>query len=76
VPTYTFRRISTGETFVEFMTISEMESRLAAGNLELEPSAPRIVSGVASARNKPDSGFRDVLKRIKTANRGSKINTW
>ena len=75
MPTYTFKRGT--KKWTEHMIISEMERFLDENvDITIMPAAPRIVSGVANKRNKPDGGFRDVLKRIKKANRGSHINTF
>ena len=59
------------------MSISEMEKYLQDNtNKERAPASPPIVSGVASARMKPDQGFRDVLRNIKHQNPRSNVNTW
>lgn len=77
MPTYTFDNTKTKKSFTEFMTIAEMETLLQSNrNLRLAITAPQIVSGVSAGHNKPDSGFRDILKTIKKRNRGSKINTF
>jgi|DEB0MinimDraft_3_1074331.scaffolds.fasta_scaffold00138_17 hypothetical protein len=77
MPTYQFRDKKTGKVEEMFMRISEMEEYLSNHpSKEKLLSAPAIVSGVSSGKNKPDNGFRDVLQRIKKNNKGSKINTW
>ena len=59
------------------MTISSMETLLAENpHIRQIPGTPSIVSGVSSGSNKPDSGFRDLLKTIKKANPGSTVNTF
>ena len=59
------------------MSSSEMEKYLQDNpNKERAPVSPPIVSGVASARMKPDQGFRDVLRNIKHQNPRSNVNTW
>ena len=59
------------------MSISEMEKYLQDNpNKERAPASPLIVSGLASARMKPDQGFRDVLRNIKHQNPRSNVNTW
>ena len=59
------------------MSISEMEKYLQDNpNKERAPASPPIVPGVASARMKPDQGFRDVLRNIKHQNPRSNVNTW
>ena len=58
------------------MSMSEMDELTKDGAVEVLPAAPSIVSGVAHGRNKPDRDFRDMLKNMKKANPGSKMNTW
>jgi len=54
-----------------------MEEYLAQNpHINILPAAPMIVSGVASGTNKPDSGFRDLLKTIKKNSPRSTINTF
>lgn len=79
MPTYTFQDKKTGKlSDPKFMKIAEMEQYLIDNpKLELAPASPLIVSGVASARNKPDEGFRDILRGVKKASgRNNTINTW
>ena len=77
MPTYIITDINTGEEEEMFMSISEMTEYLADNpNKKQVIGSPMIVSGVASARMKPDNGFRDVLKEIKGKHRKSTINTW
>jgi len=77
MPTYTFHNTKTNKYHGDFMTISSMEEYLAQNpHINIVPSAPAIVSGVASGTNKPDSGFRDLLKTIKKNSPRSNINTF
>ena len=77
MPKYVFENTKTGEVYEDFMTISSMEELLEKNpHIRQIPGAPQIVSGVSSGRNKPDSGFRDLLKTIKKANPGSTVNTF
>jgi hypothetical protein len=56
------------------MSYSELEALLEANpHLSQQLSAPKIVSGVDGLR-RIDSGFKDLLKRIKKNNRKSTIN--
>lgn len=74
MPTYLIRNKKTGETTEQFMSISAKEELLKNDiNLEQVFTTPIVISGVSS---KPDSGFRDILKSIKTRNPGSNINTF
>jgi hypothetical protein len=77
MPRYTFVNTKTDEVFDDFMTISQMETYLEENpHIRQEIGAPQIVSGVSSGRNKPDSGFRDILKTIKKRHPRSKVNTF
>jgi predicted nucleic acid-binding Zn ribbon protein len=74
MPTYTFKDINTGEELELVLKISELNSfREEHPNLTLVVKRSNFISG---HNKKPDSGFRDVLSRIKSANRGSNINTF
>jgi len=79
MPTYKFLNNNTGEEFDEFMTISSLDKYLI-DNLHLTQlvnGAPMIHSG--RGLNKPEDGFRDLLKEMKSNNskgiKGSTINT-
>jgi hypothetical protein len=80
MPTYLFRNEDTGEEFEDFMSISALEVFLFENPnvTQLVNGAPMISSG--RGMNKPDGGFRDLLKEIKKKNsRGvsrSTINTF
>ena len=65
MPTYKFKNTDTNEEFEQFMSISELDSFLKENSniTQLINGAPLIHSG--RGMSKPDSGFRDVLKRIK-----------
>jgi len=79
MPTYNFLNKETNEEFSEFMSISAVDDYLKENpHLEqLVNGSPMIVSGVPQ---KPDSGFRDLLKSIKKSNskgiQRSSINTF
>lgn len=79
MPTYRFKD-ETGEEFEKFMSISELDVYLEENPTvtQMVNGAPLIHSGRGMA--KPDSGFRDVLKRIKDNHSGgftkSNINTF
>lgn len=75
MPKYIFENTETGEVHGDFMSISAMESYLAENtHIRQVLSAPPIVSGVVSSKNKPDSGFRDILKTIKKRHPRSTVN--
>jgi hypothetical protein len=78
MPTYQFRNRETGEDSEAFMSISALE-KYKADHPELDViiGSTNIVSGTDM---KPDQGFRDVLKEIKSKHNAiwtrSKINTF
>ena len=79
MPVYTFLDTEQDREFDVTMPWQDYEQYL-----ENNPHIQRIFKPVASAdpirldaaRGKPDSGFRDQLKHIKSKHRGSTINTW
>ena len=75
---YTFLNTKTEEEFDISMPISELDTYKAENPhlQQLIKTAPSIADPSRLGLRKPDGGFRDVLKRVKRANRGSKINTW
>lgn len=77
MPTYKFLNNDTGEEFEDFMSVSNMELYLSENkHITLIIGTPPLVDPTRLGIRKPDSGFRDVLKNIKSKHRGSKINTW
>lgn len=80
MPTYRFRNENTGEEFEDFMSISTLDSYLTENPhiTQLVNGAPAIHSG--RGFNKPDNGFRDLLKDMKKNHSkgmsGSTINTF
>lgn len=77
MPEYLFHNKETNEEWLEWMGISEADTYLAAN-----PHIERLVHGCpavtyrAGTTIKPDDGFRDILKRVKSKHRGSNINTF
>jgi len=83
MPTYNFRNINTNEEFEITMKISELdEYKNTHPELQqLLNRPPSIGDPVRMGLRKPDDGFRDVLKNVKSHHQGSrsiqnKINTW
>ena len=80
MPTYKFLNNDTGEEFEDFMGISALDDYLKTNpNItQLVNGAPALHSG--RGMNKPDQGFRDLLKHIKKGNQKgisrSTINTF
>ena len=71
MPTYVFRRTSTGEEFEKFMTIAQRDEFVKDEDIEQIPTLSNFISGTGV---KVDDGFKDMLGRIKKANYGSNIN--
>jgi hypothetical protein len=68
MPTYRFLNNATGEEYEEFMSISALDTYLSENQnvTQLLNGAPLIHSG--RGLQKPDAGFRDLLKHIKKGN--------
>ena len=74
MPNYTIRNKKTGKILGEvYLSITEIDEwEKTNPNDELAIGAPLIHSG--RGMTKPDSGFRDLLTRIKKNSPGSTIN--
>ena len=66
MPNYLMKRNDTGEEFEVRLKMSEREEYIRLNDLTQLPMAPGLHSG--RGMMKPDSGFRDVLRRIKNEN--------
>lgn len=75
---YTFLNTKTDEEFDIQMPISELDAYKASNPhlIQQFKTAPSIADPTRLGLRKPDSGFRDVLKKVKKAHRGSTVNTW
>lgn len=78
MPTYLFLNKNTNEEYELSMSISERETYLKDN-----PHVEQLVNGFPGVADpsrmglhKPDSSFRDVLKKIKSKHHKSNINTW
>ena len=77
MPTYTFTRLSTGETWEETMTISSMSEKLSSDkDLDVIPGATLYGDPVLQGRKKTDHAFNEILKEMKKGHKGSTIETW
>lgn len=65
MPTYQFRNKETGEITEKFMSLKAREQYLQ-DNPQLETVIGAVAMVGDSSRMKPDNGFRDVLKEIKS----------
>jgi len=78
MPTYSFLNKETDEEFDIILSMSELD-QYKSDNPHLEQlikSAPALADPTRLGLRKPDNGFRDVLKKVKSNHRGAKINTW
>jgi len=75
MPIYALKNTNTEEVFEKIMKISEMEQFLSENPhiILWHEAAPAMSYNDAK---KPDAGFREVLQKIHSKHRGSKINTW
>lgn len=79
MPTYAFKNTKTGKRHEEFMSMTELDEYLAANpHIEQLPNGfPGIIRG---RPQKPNDGFRDVLREIKKKHSqgftSSNINTF
>jgi len=75
---YTFYNTKTKKITIESMLMAELDSfKESNPHLEQQITTPNIADPTRLGLHKPDSGFRDVLKKIKTASgKRSTINTW
>ena len=75
---YTFYNKTTKKEIIVSMPMSELDSYKELNpHLEQLITVPNIADPSRLGLQKPDAGFRDVLKRIKKASgKRSTINTW
>lgn len=65
MPTYTLRRISTGEEWDVNCSFHDLAPMLEDEDIIKVLSTPKIVTGVGSLHSKVPDGFRDKLNQIK-----------
>lgn len=65
MPTYTFFNEKTNEMFDRFMSISAKEQFLAE-NVDIKQVIQAPSFNYSGTTSKPDAGFRDVLKEIRS----------
>jgi hypothetical protein len=78
MPYYTFYDDLEQTYFTKSMSISEMEKFLESNtHVKWVPvSGLPTLDSVRLGIRKPEEGFRDVLRTVKKANPGSKVNTF
>jgi hypothetical protein len=74
MPTYNFRNTQTNDEWTDMMSITAKEEFLSA-NPHIQQVLTPIALSTSTGGIKTDAGWRDVLKRIKKANRGSTIDS-
>lgn len=77
MPTYSFYDKKTKKEFDITMSMSDLDNyKIQNPHLEQVLKPIPLADPTRLGVKKPDSGFRDVLKKAKNAHRGSTINTW
>tara|TARA_Y100000004_G_scaffold125812_1_gene141546 strand:- start:1283 stop:1534 length:252 start_codon:yes stop_codon:yes gene_type:complete len=83
MPTYDYKCDSCDNEFEEVHRIADRNIPVGKicgvcgkGKIEIKIAAPGMADAARIGMKKPDAGFRDRLKEIKKAHRGSNINTW
>lgn len=76
MPTYSFRNKETLQEYELKMKISEKEDYLKENPqvVQIFKNFPGIVDPVRIGLRKPDAGFRDVLKNVKSIHKKNNIN--
>lgn len=65
MPTYTLRRISTGEEWDVNCSFDDLAQQLENDDIIKVLSTPKIVTGVGTLHGKVPDGFKDKLNQIK-----------
>ena len=78
MPTYTFRNTETLEEFDKMLSMSDREPYLKENPhiQQIHRKSPVTIDSrnTTMGNNKPDAGFRDVLKNIKSHHKINNIN--
>jgi hypothetical protein len=67
MPLYTFKRLSTNETWEDLVSLSRREEILKDKDVVQIIYAPAIISGVVGISIKTDDGFKEVLSKAAEA---------
>ena len=78
MPLYQFINTETGEEFEKLLSISAREQYLLENpHIQQQLTTANFGDSVRMGRQKPDGGFRDILRDIKKGSgRGNTINTF
>jgi hypothetical protein len=78
MPTYDFRNNKTNEEFEKRLSMSDRETYLKENPhiQQIHRQSAQLIDSrnTTAVNNKPDSGFRDVLKNIKSHHKVNNIN--
>ena len=75
MPTYLFKDIDTGDVGEHFIKMSEYDSYLVENpSLQRYYDSAHMGALISGINNKPDPGFREVLRNIKKKHKRSTIN--
>ena len=75
MPTYSFEHLESGVTLTTLCTWEEAQQLVNSGEYKMLLSSPMIVRSTGSVTGKIDSGFNDVLQKIKSSHWKSTIET-
>lgn len=78
MPNYTFRNNETNEVYDITMSISERDKYVQdnPSHTQIITGAPSIGDAARLGLKRPDDGFRDVLKNVKSHHKRNNINDW
>jgi hypothetical protein len=77
MPRYVFENTDTKEDEVHWLSINELDLfKETNPSLKQKLSVSAIADPTRLGIQKPEAGFRDVLKRVKSHHYKSNINTW
>ena len=79
MPNYNFKNTITGEEFTEFMSMKDKDNLLEQNKdiIQMLSAPPGFGDSIKMGMKKPDDGFRDILRRVKSHHPlGRGINTF
>ena len=79
MPNYNFKNAITGEEFTEFMSMKDKDNLLEQNKdiVQMLSGPPGFGDSIKMGLKKPDDGFRDILRRVKSHHPvGRGINTF
>ena len=78
MPIYSIKNNETDEIFEMNVKFSELEAYLSDNptHKQVFTRFPGVVDPTRAGKKKPDDGFRDVLREVKSHHKKNVINTW